>query len=554
MADSAPELDLRRYFDVLKRRKREIIGSILALVLATVGISLLRTPVFQGEALVLLRGSGSGLPFGTGQEDLDPELVVATEIQVLKSAPVRAAVSEQLGPVPEVSVRRVDTSLMIEVQARSTDRARAAELATAYARAYIDYRREQATQDLLAVASEVERTLANLEQELNELEVEMASAPASEAETLADRRDGLVSQRAVFRQRLDELQFQAAASTGQARLVSAAPLPESPVTPKPLRSGVLAAVGGLLLGVMLAGVREHLDDSIKTRADVGEAVAGVPVLGAIPAVPVPTSAGEPALIAMSPPATPASESFRTLRTSVQLLGVEHRLRTIQVTSPNEGEGKTTVVANLAAVMAQAGERVVVVDCDLRKPRAHLALGAVRSPGITSILSGDANLHEALQRVRIGDEEVTVLGAGPIPPNPSELLSSKRTSQLLFELQNAFDILLVDSPPVLLATDATILSTWVDATVLVANAGSTRARELQLTVEMLKQVEASVVGVVLNRVEERTHGYGYRYGDDLHARPRRVRSMSAARRARREVDPELAELEAEAAKGVEQARQ
>lgn len=156
-------------------------------------------------------------------------------------------------------------------------------------------------------------------------------------------------------------------STGEARLVSPAPLPESPLSPKPIRSGVLAAVAGLLVGLVLAAVREHLDDSIKTRADVGEALGGVPVLAAIPMAPARRSAGEPGLIVMSPEATPASESFRALRTSVQLLGVEHRLRTIQVTSPNEGEGKTTVVGNLAAVMAQAGERAVVVDCDLRKP-------------------------------------------------------------------------------------------------------------------------------------------------------------------------------------------
>ncbi len=550
MADGAPELDLRRYLEVLRRRKRAIVGSVLVLVASALAISFLQTPVYQGQALVLLRAPGTGLPFGGGQQDLDPELAVATEIQVLKSAPVRATVTERLGPVPEVSVRRVDTSLMIEVQARSTDRARAAEVATAYAQAYIDYRREQATQDLLAVAGEVERTLANLERELNDLEGERLAATGSDAQASTARRDALVSQRSVFRQRLDELQFQAAVSTGEARLVSPAPLPESPLSPKPIRSGVLAAVAGLLVGLVLAAVREHLDDSIKTRADVGEALGGVPVLAAIPMAPARRSAEEPGLMVMSPEATPASESFRALRTSVQLLGVEHRLRTIQVTSPNEGEGKTTVVVNLAAVMAQAGERVVVVDCDLRKPRGHLALGVARSPGITSILSGQVTLQEALQRVRIGEDEVAVLGAGPIAPNPSELLTSKRTSELLFDLQTDFDLLLIDSPPVLLATDATVLSAWVDATVLVVSAGSTTTRELQLTVETLKQVEAPVVGVVLNRVEDQPHGYGYRYGDELQLRRGRVRSRSAARRARREVDPEL---DADPARGAERAR-
>lgn len=503
----------------------------MALVVVVVAVSLLQTPVYEGQALLLVRAPGSGLPFGS-QDELEPELAVATEIQVLHSAPVQAAVTEQLGPVPKVAAKRVESSLMIEVQARSTDPFRAAEIATAYARAYINYGREQATQDLLAVASEVQRTLSDLEQELSDLEAQIAAAPPDDAEALVASRNGLISQRAVFRQRLDELQFQAAANSGDARLISAAPMPESPVSPNPVRSGILAAVGGLLVGLVLAGLREHLDDSIKTRADVGEAVAGVPVLGAIP--PAAASPGEPELFTLSPSPSAASESFRTLRTSVQLLGVEHRLRTIQVTSAKEGEGKTTVVGNLAAVMAQAGERVAVVDCDLRKPHAHLALGTELSPGITTILAGQATLQQALQRVRIGDDYIAVLSAGPIAPNPSELLASKRTSQLLFDLQNAFDVLLIDSAPVLPATDATILSAWVDATLLVVNAGSTTTKELQLTVETLQRVEAPVVGVVLNRVQDLTtnYGYGYAEGQNFDRRPpARRRSRAAARRFR-----------------------
>lgn len=512
MTESVPELDLRRYLEVLRRRRREVLGSSLALVVVVVAVSLLQTPVYEGQALLLVRAPGSGLPFGS-QDDLEPELAVATEIQVLHSAPVQAAVTEQLGPVPKVAARRVESSLMIELQARSTDPVRAAEIATAYARAYIDYGREQATQELLAVASEVQRTLTDVEQELSDLEAQIAVAPPADAEALVASRNGLISQRTVFRQRLDELQFQAAANSGDARLISAAPIPESPVSPKPVRSGILAAVGGLLVGLVLAGLREHLDDSIKTRADVGQAVAGVPVLGAIPPASVRASPGEPELFTLSPSASAASESFRTLRTSVQLLGVEHRLRTIQVTSAKEGEGKTTVVGNLAAVMVQAGERVAVVDCDLRKPRAHLALGTELSPGLTTILAGQATLQQALQRVRIGDDYIAVLSAGPVPPNPSELLASKRTSQLLFDLQSAFDVLLIDSAPVLPATDATILSAWVDATLLVVNAGSTTTKELQLTVETLKQVAAPVVGVVLNRVQDLTTNYGYGYAEE-----------------------------------------
>jgi len=514
MADAAPQLDLSRYLDVLRRRKRTVFGSTLVLVVAALAISLLQAPVYQGQALVLLRASGAGSPFGESGDDIDPELAVATELQVLKSTPVQAAVSERFGQAPPVSVRRVDTSLMIEVQVRSNDRTRAADLATGYARAYIDYRQEQATQDLLTVGTQVEQTLSDLDRELSAVEREISSATGTEAQGLIERRDGLISQRAVFRQRLDELQFQAAANTAGARLVAAAPIPESPVSPKPVRAGILAAVGGLILGMIVVALRENLDDSIKSRADVAQVAAGLPVLGTIPLVPAWRSAQGPRLVGTSSSPTPAaSESFRTLRTSVQLLGVEQRLRTIQVTSPSEGEGKTTVLTNLALVMAQAGERVVVVDCDLRKPRAHLALGASKSPGVTSIMSGETSIDGAVQFVSIGGYEVAILGAGPIPPNPSELLASKRTSQLLFDLRTRFDIVLVDSPPVLAATDATILTAWVDATMLVVNAGSTTRSALRLTLGTVEQGEAPIVGVVLNRAEEQTHGYRYGYGDD-----------------------------------------
>jgi succinoglycan biosynthesis transport protein ExoP len=524
------EIDLRRYLSGLARRKLLILSVIVGMVGAAVLLSAVQEPVYQAEAEILLQPRGVESPFETGTRpaQTNSDVTVATEIEILKSPAVRREVEKKLGPVPEVRAERAAETLIVEVKVETSDPGRAADVANAYATTYIDMRRAQAAGDVLGAGKQVEAKIAELQRELDQLDRRIAESPASQRPTLTPAREALAGQQALFRKRLDELQVEAALKSGGAQLVAAATRPSSPVRPRPVRNGVLALAVGTLLGVALASLLEYLDDSIRSKDDLARAAPGLPVIGLIPHLPKWRRArAGPHLVSASPDDAPAAEAYRALRTSVQMLGVDRPLTTIQITSPGAGEGKTSTVTNLAAVVAGAGQKVVVVDCDLRRPRAHEPFGLSGDMGFTSVLAASVPLTEAVQSVP-GCPGLSLLASGPIPPNPSELLGSRRTSEVLFQLQSTFDVVLIDSPPVLPVTDATVLSAWVDATVVVVTAGATTGRQVRAAVDLLRQAAAPIAGTVLNRApteEQYGYEYGYRYLEDGRRRKGRRQATS-----------------------------
>jgi capsular exopolysaccharide synthesis family protein len=197
------------------------------------------------------------------------------------------------------------------------------------------------------------------------------------------------------------------------------------------------------------------------------------------------------------------------------MGLDRPMRTIQITSSNASEGKTTTLTNLGVVLARAGQRVILVCCDLRRPRLNTFFGLPNTVGFTSVLLGDTPLSAAMQQVP-GEQRLLLLSSGPLPPNPSELLSSKRTTELLAALQANCDVVLIDSPPVLPVTDAAVLAGRVDATLLVATARTTTLRELTRAAEILRQVDAPLIGTVLNGITDE-EGYGYSYSYEYYRR-------------------------------------
>jgi capsular exopolysaccharide synthesis family protein len=185
---------------------------------------------------------------------------------------------------------------------------------------------------------------------------------------------------------------------------------------------------------------------------------------------------------------------------------------LQITSPAAGDGKSATVSNLGVALSRAGQRVVIVGCDLRRPRLHDFFGAQNQVGFTNVVVGNASLDNALQKVS-GEPNLLVLPSGPVPPNPSELLASQRTVEVLNGLKARADIILLDCPPVLPVTDSAVLSAHVDATLLVVTANKSTKREVHRAVELLRQVDATLVGTVLNEVASADDHYGsysYRY--------------------------------------------
>lgn len=511
--DQEPEL--RRYLRVLRRRAGIIVLVAVLVVGGAVAASLLQTPKYTATAEVLLQTQTTPTLFNFGAAQDQTPTAVATEIEVVTSAPVQAAVQRQLGSAPPVSVVPAGQTDVIDVSAGSTSPSQAAAIANAYSNAYIAFRRNQAIASLLAAASQVQARINGINQQIASLDAKVASAPTASQGTIqasqASQRDALSTQLSAFRSQLDELQLNSSLATAGAQLITPATTPSSPSSPKPLHEGLVALGIGLVLGLCLAFALEYLDDSIKSKEDLDRLAPGLPVLALVPTVTAWKDTDKPLVVSLTDHSSAATESYRTLRTSVQFMSMDRPMRTIQVTSPVAVEGKTTTLTNLAVALAQAGQRVTLVCCDLRRPRVHEFFGLTNGLGFTSVLLGDVPLSTALQDVP-GVDRLQLLASGPIPPNPSELLASRRTIEVLAALQAEADMVLIDSPPVLPVTDAAVLSGRVDATLLVASARITTRKELSRAVEILDQVDAPLVGIVLNGVPDQgSYGYAYGYG-------------------------------------------
>lgn len=282
-------------------------------------------------------------------------------------------------------------------------------------------------------------------------------------------------------------------------IVDNALTPRSPLQPRPTYNLVLGLVVGLASGVALSLALDALDRTVKS-AEQAEAGAGAPVLGLLPKF----RRGAPTIVTASDANDPMAEAYRTLRTSVRFLDPDHPLQVIAVTSPSAGEGKTTTAVNLAIALAQSGERVLLIDADLRRASVATTLGLEGANGVSTVVTRRAPLSSALQTWY---GQLTVLPSGALPPNPSEIVGSQSMGALLDEARKAFDIVIVDAPPVIPVTDAVVLSTQVDGVLLVARAGQTQRALLAEARRRLEGVGASVVGVVVNAVNtSSTEGY------------------------------------------------
>lgn len=292
----------------------------------------------------------------------------------------------------------------------------------------------------------------------------------------------------------------------QARTIDAAGVDPTPILPKPKRNLEEGMLLGLVVGLVAAFAAESIDRSIKDPGEV-QAVVGAPLLALVP-----NHRGRIARNLRLDKADDGrtSEAFRSLRTSVRFLEVDQPLRTIVVTSPSAGEGKSTVAINLAVAVAEAGERVILVDADLRRGRLADLFGVASEPGLTSAIIGRTPALDALHQI---GARLTLLPSGTYPPNPSELLGSTRAAEVFDYLLAHADVVIIDAPPILPVSDAIVLSTQVDGVILVAKSGRTKYEAAAEAQRRLEVIGANVVGCVFNGVSTRT-SYGtyenYRY--------------------------------------------
>lgn len=294
----------------------------------------------------------------------------------------------------------------------------------------------------------------------------------------------------------------------KASIVDKATEPGGPVSPNPTRNLALATILGLLLGAGIAVLRDSFDTTIKTSEELDLAASNTPLLGSIY---FDKTAPKYPLVSMLSSHAPRAESFRVLRTNLQFVNVDSDSKVYVVTSAVPGEGKSTTTVNLAITLAEAGQSVLLLEGDLRRPKAVSYLQLEGAVGVTTVLVGRIEVGDAIQKWSQG---LDVLAAGSTPPNPAELVQSQGMKRLLANLRKEYDIVLIDAPPLLPVADAALLAAESDGAILVVRHGETTKDQVAASVGRLQSVGARLIGTVINMSPEPKRGrsgYGYGYG-------------------------------------------
>jgi len=354
--------------------------------------------------------------------------------------------------------------------------------------------------------------------------------------------------------------------TGNIRVVDPAQIPKSPVKPKKAQNILLAIVVGLSLGAGLAFFLEYIDSTIKLPEDISQFLK-IPYLGPVPALATESNPDgtlverKPAedLVTLLEPKSTASEAYRGIRTSLLLSSADQAPQVILVCSAAPHEGKTITAANIAIAMAQAGSKVLIMDCDMRRPKIHKLFGIDRDKGMSNILAGSCNMGDSIFHTTV--QNMDIMTSGPIPPNPSEILVSNRMKEIIEQVRTRYERIIIDSPPITAVTDAAIISNLVDGVIIVIRANDTHREIVKNGIAHLKSINAHILGAVLNGVEMGRDSYYYYqyyyyyYGEDGEKtkRTKQVRKGKSLQGEERETDhtpqtaPQNALMKARAAK-------
>lgn len=347
----------------------------------------------------------------------------------------------------------------------------------------------------VAHEAELERQVAMVKTDVLDLQGRSINYTILEREVETNRQlyDALL-------QRYKEIGITSSIDANNISIVDTALVPGGPYKPNMRRNVTMAAMVGLILGVLLAFVFEFLDDTLK-RPDELEKHLGVPVLGVIPKLD-----GESPDEALADPRSAFSESYRSVRTSLQFATESGVPKCLLVTSPSAGEGKTTTALSLARHFAQLGRRVLLIDCDLRNPSLHRVLGSDNAVGLSNYLAGNINPAAAIRPTKT--LRLTFIPSGPLPPNPAELLAGPKMMSMLALACEKFDQVIIDGPPVMGLADSPILSNLASGTLIVVEAGSTRIATAKAALKRLIGARAHIIGALLTKYDAKVAGYGY----------------------------------------------
>lgn len=518
-------MDLRRQIAIVRTWLPLLIASVVLAGGAAYVFSSLQPKVYEAKATMIVGQSLSGVSPDYTQL-LASQRLSTTYAAVATTRPQLEKVIATLGLdtsadnlAKNVVAEAPIDSTLVTITAQAGDPEVAADIANALAKELIAASpaiqgRQAELQasidaDLEATQGQIKATQTRID-DLTALD---QRTPAQDTE-LATLEGRLVTLRQTYATLLG---YASGNATNLITVVEPAVPDSNPISPRPLLNTLLAVVLGLLIAVGIIAATEYLRDAVKDPEDI-EAATGLSTLGTIARM---KGNGDRSqiyqLAAVLYPRSGVTESYRTLRTNVEFASVDAPIKTLLVTSSMPGEGKSVTAANLAVVFAQAGRRVLLVDADLRQPGVHRVFDLPNAHGMTTLLRReDVGLDTILQTTE--QDNLRILTTGPLPPNPAELLGSHRMRTIMERLTAESELVIVDSPPLRAVTDAAILSSFLDGTLLVVDAGRSRRRALRLAKETLDRAGAKVLGAVLNRVavgagSEYGAYYGGAYGTD-----------------------------------------
>jgi receptor protein-tyrosine kinase len=487
--------DIERFLRTLRRRKIAIMLVFLGVTGAALALSLSKEKQYTASSTLLFRDPAIDRTlFRTiPPPSVDVNTEIGTNERLVKLPAVAQRAAQRIGDgvtpalvFSKISVVRQGQAQLVSVVATDTNQVFAAQLANTFAAEYIKWRREADRAIIRNAQQEIRRELRRVED---------------------PSRQRLIAS-------LQNLGVIAALQNGKAELVQTAKPPTSPSSPKPVRDGILGAMMGLILGVSLAFLLDRIDRRITDPQEL-EQTYGIPVLGAVPESKAlreaaSTTDGELTLVS-------EGEAFRKLRARLRYFNVDRDIRSIVVTSAAPGEGKTVVASHLALAAAIGGQtKVLLLEADLRKPSLVSRFELAPLPGLAELLTHDIMISDVVQRIPVasglnGASTLDVIVAGAIPPNPGELLESRKLGDLVDQLTGMYDLVVIDTPPVSVVADAMPLVALVSGVVVVSWMGrTTRDAAIHLRRE-LDALSAPTLGVVVNRVKAGTDGYyGYPY--------------------------------------------
>ena len=522
-------MELRDYIQVIRARQWVIVQAVVIVTLATLVVSLVVPKSYSGQAQVLIteKNSAAALLGNTLPLSTQPERTLETQVEMMKRRPIAEEVIRKLNlqTTPEELLRRVRVSALgqtnlVNITATDSDPRIAANIANAIAEVYVTSARDAERQSIAQAADEVQRRLDEAQTQIVDLGRKIvATGQSANLQSQLQIATGTYS---TLAEKLEQLRINEQLETGPGRVVTSAVIDLQSATPKPVTNVLLGALVGLVLGVGLVFLFEYLDNTIKSTEEA-EKLFGAPVLGTIP-TDLMEKGQKRRLSIVESPGSSTAEAYRVLRNSLDFINFQDDMKTILVTSSAPGEGKSTVASNLAAALAQAGKKVVLVSVDFRRPTTDQFFHVNNQIGLSDVLLGTHSLKSALQRP--GDDQLLVLAAGKMPPNPSELLGSAKMGEVIQALKEWGEWIIMDSPPLLAVADPAAAARWADGVLVVSQAGGTTREIARRAMEVLAKVGARTIGVVVwgledNRSASSRYGHyagGYYYYSSYYGQP------------------------------------